>query len=865
MSEAKRTPAMQQYDAIKDQYPDGFLFFQMGDFFEMFGDDAVRASKLLGLTLTARNKESPNPIPFAGVPIHAGERYLAELTRLGHKVVVCEQVSPPQKNGVVERAVTRIVTPGTTLSGTVLAEKEYNVIASVVEDKGTFFVAWADSSTGAFHVRQCGSIESLTAFLARIAPKEILLSKHLFSRDAIEQFVTGTGTGISFSYTPGKAPLTILNGHFGAHALESFGIADQPLLQEAAAMVLDYITETQKKSPEHMQSLLLEREDSTMHLDWQTIRNLELFSTAREGKREGSLVGVLDRTETAMGGRFLRHALLFPLTDRKVIEQRLADTQAFVEQPSLLAELRRHLGDIHDVERLLGRLSLGRGNARDLVALRDSLGQSDALLELLGATDLTAAATMMPHREAIEKLREHLTLAILDDPKPVLMEGGMIRDGFHAELDELRGLQRDARTHLLAYQEQEQARTGISTLKVKSTGVFGYFLEISKSQLAKVPEEYIRKQSLVSAERYTTPELKELEDRILHAEDRMIALEFSLFEEIRQKVLEQLPMLHALASFIGTTDFLAANAACALESRFCRPVFSEDTLHIEEGRHPVVEQLLRQAGQSFVANSTLMAEQSRLHLITGPNMAGKSTYLRQVALICHMAHCGMFVPASAATVPMIDRIFTRIGAQDNLARGQSTFMVEMQETAHILHYATDRSLVILDEIGRGTSTYDGLSIAWAIMEHIHTHVHALTLFATHYHELIDVVERLPGAANYSVAVSEQASGVVFLHAIVPGGAPDSYGIDVASLAGLPKEVLRHAREHLEVLEKGEKAHKPKRAPDPNQLSFFSAPAATPQRDPREEEALRTLREADPDRLTPRDSQELVYQLKNLLS
>lgn len=857
---------MQQYDEIKTQYPDGFLFFQMGDFFEMFGDDAVRASKLLGLTLTARDKQSANPMPFAGVPIHAGERYLAELTRMGHKVVVCEQVSAPQKGGVIERAVTRVVTPGTTLSGSVLEAKAYNVIAAIIEDKGAFAMAWADSSTGAFWVRHCHNIDSLAGLLARTAPKEILLHPHLFSRDAVESLVA-EATGISFSYTPSSPAEKVLMEHFGAHALASFGLEQEPLLREAAGMVLSYIIETQKKSPTHCTRVLVEQEADSMHLDWQTIRNLELFSTAREGKREGSLVEVLDRSKTAMGGRYLRQALLFPLTNRTLIEARLIATEALTQKPAFLSSLRQHLGDIHDMERLLGRLSLGRGNARDLLALRDSLEQFSLLLPKLQKEDLplTSLQSLTTQYAVLVTLQRLLHSSIADEPKPVLNEGQIIRDGYNDELDELRRLQRDARGHLLAYQEKEQTRTGISTLKVKYTGVFGYSLEISKSQLAKVPEDYMRKQSLVGAERFTTPELKELEDRILHADERIVTIEYSIFEEIRQKVMDQLSPLHDLAAFLGELDFLASNAALALEQSYCHPVFTPTReLSIKEGRHPVVETLLKKEGQSFVANDTHLDEKQHLHLITGPNMAGKSTYLRQVALIAHMAHCGMFVPAQSATIPLLDRIFTRIGAQDNLTRGQSTFMVEMQETAHILHYATENSLIILDEIGRGTSTYDGLSIAWAIVEQLHNDTKAHTLFATHYHELIDVAAKLPHAANFSVAVSEQGSGIVFLHAIVPGGAPDSYGIDVAALAGIPREVLEAARQHLTSLEQLSTTKKSKRQADPNQLSFFQAPPPVPAHDPKEDELLRQVRSLDPDRLSPREAHELLYSLRDIL-
>lgn len=856
--EKKRTPAMQQYHDIKEKYPQGFLFFQMGDFYEMFGDDAVQASKLLGLTLTARNKGSDDPIPFAGVPIHAGERYLSELTKLGHTVVVCEQVSPAKKGTVVQRAVTRIVTPGTTLSESVLAEKEHNIIAAILEEKGQFALAWADTSTGGFWVRWCHNLEGLQGLLARLAPREVLLHKQLFSRDILQQTLQSLGTSISLQFSP-KNPRKSLIDHFGEHALVGFGMNEELHLQEVAGMVLEYIVEMQQQSPQHIHTILVEREESSMHLDWQTIRNLELFSTSRDGSTSGSLLKVLDATKTAMGGRYLRHALLFPLTQQKAIQERLDQTEIFCQHPQLLQDIRRHLGNIHDIERVLGRLSLGRGNARDLVMLRTSLEEVLQTLQLV-ASQPTLAFT--EETEKITVLYETLQQAIDDDPKQGIHEGGMIRSGFHTDLDALRSLQKDAKSLLIAYQEKEQAETGISTLKVKYTGVFGYFLEVSKSQLSKVPEHYIRKQSLVAAERYTTPELEELADKILHAEEKMVALELQLFEEIRAQTLVHSTSLQKLAAYIAELDFLSGNAAHALMASYTKPEIGTPHLAIVEGRHPVVESLLKQQRETFVANSTAMG-QERFHLITGPNMAGKSTYLRQIALIAHMAHCGMYVPAKTAAIPLLDRIFTRIGAQDNLTAGQSTFMVEMQETAHILHYATDRSLIILDEIGRGTSTYDGLSIAWALMEFLHKKK-ALTLFATHYHELISVADALPQAANYSVAVSEQGAGILFLHAIIPGGASDSYGIDVAALAGIPQEVLASAKQHLRNLENGEPTMKKARQTDPNQLSFFQAPPP-PARNPREEELLRAVRNTDPDRMTPREAHDLLYQLKDILS
>lgn len=859
----KRTPAMEQYDRIKEQYPEGFLFFQMGDFFELFGEDAVRASQILGLTLTARDKHAPEPLPFAGVPMHAGEKYIAELTRQGHTVVVCEQITPAGK-GVVERAVTRVVTPGTTMSSAVLDEKANNNMVAVVEHKGTFGIAWADPSTGDFHTMECSDLTQTLATLARLAPREVLLGAECFSRDALIAEVSPYAASVHRSYTPGLSPRDVLLEHFGAHALAAFGIEDSPLLQQAAGMILAYIRETQLRSPRHITHLHREYPQNHMPLDWQTLRNLEIFATAREADRDGSLLAVLDETQTAMGGRFLRRELLAPSTDAGRITTRHDQTTHLVEAYSTTLALREALRGIYDMERLLGRLTMGRGNARDMLALGTSLRSTLAVADLLADVPDLVKTFDFGDRSTLHSLMEQIEVAIALDPPPVLQAGGLMRDGFHAELDHLRSLMRESKDHLLAYQQREQEKTGITTLKVKSTGAFGYFLEVSKSQVAKVPDTYLRKQSLVGAERYTTAELEELGERIASAESEAIALEYRLFETLREQVLAHTPLLRRTADTIALVDFLTMSAYLAQTKGYIRPILSTTgTLRIDDGRHPVVEDILHREGKQFVPNSTAMDEHSRLHLITGPNMAGKSTYLRQVALICHMAHCGLFVPAKYAEIPLLDRIFTRIGAQDNLTRGQSTFMVEMQEAAHIMHHATERSLIILDEIGRGTSTYDGLSLAWAITEYAHTKIGARTLFATHYHELIDVVEKLPAAANFSVAVSKQGTGVTFLHAIVPGGAPDSYGIDVAALAGMPADILAKAAEHLRDLETGTPSKAGSRKSDPNQLSIFTAPAA-PVRDPAEEETLRTLRDMDPDRMTPREAQEALYRLKEIL-
>jgi len=862
----KRTPAMEQYDSIKEQYPTGFLFFQMGDFFELFGDDAIEASKILGLTLTARDKQSENPLPFAGVPIHAGEKYIAELTKKGHTVVICEQL-PQVGKGLIERAVTRVVTPGTTLSSSVLEEKTSNYMVAVLEEKGVFGVSWADTSTGEFRVRKTTSLSEVLALLARLAPQEVLIGEPCFSRDAILAEVEQYARSIHRTYQPKVSPMECITEHFGTHALGGFGLATEPLLSNAAGMILAYIRETQLRAPVHITKITREFPSDHMPLDWQTIRNLEIFATARDGSRDGSLVSVLDYTKTAMGGRFLRKELLAPPTSLEVISERQNAITRLLSSYSNTEQLRDLLTKVYDLERLFGRLSMGRGNARDLLALGKSLDAVQTILLLLKDAHITLGSLEMPDVQQVANIAASIEAALCDDPLPVLQSGGMIREGYHTELDRLRSLQRDAKSHLLAYQQRQQEDTGITNLKVKSTGAFGYFIEVTKSQIARVPSSYLRKQSLVGAERYTTEELESLGRSLESAEVEANQLEYTLFEAVRLEVLQDSTCIQNAASFVAALDFLCLGAYLAQKKQYvCPRITPGGILRIEQGRHPVVEELLKAEQKTFVPNDTKMEENSRLHLITGPNMAGKSTYLRQVALICHMAHTGLFVPATSAEIPLLDRIFTRIGAQDNLTKGQSTFMIEMQETAHIMHHATNNSLIILDEIGRGTSTYDGLSLAWAITEYAHTTLSALTLFATHYHELIDVVAALPHGANYNVAVSKTASGVVFLHSIVPGGAPDSYGIDVAALAGIPEKILLAAGQHLLHLEQGAPAEKKKQRGNPDQLSFFSSPIPDPPRiDPVAQNLLRALRDLDPDVLTPKQAHDALYSLKNLLS
>lgn len=787
---AKLTPMMKQYLAIKAEHEGCLLFFRLGDFYELFFDDAVETAKLLGLTLTGRGKGETR-VPMCGVPHHAAEGYIAKLTKLGKKVAMCDQVSDPSEPGIVQREVVRIVTPGTTLDEKVLDAKRSNYVAAVMkagasagDDARGFALAFADVTTGEFGTVSVRDEKSLGAELQRLGPSELVVRVAELESGWVEGLKRMRGAFV-----------------FG-HASEATDVAE---------FLMDYLKETQKTNLDHM--VVGDGEDGGaeqfMALDEATLKNLELMETLREGKKEGSLLWVIDKTETAMGGRLLRYFLTHPLVDVNAVAQRLDAVEELVGERALAEDLRGVLGSILDMERLLARLSMNRGSARDVAALKQSLQQIPAIQQLLSSSaDGQGAKTelLAGIRDGIDPLSDIVALiekAIVEEPPLTFNDGGVIADGYHQELDELKAISREGKSYIQKMQQEEIARTGISNLKVRYNKVFGYYLEVSKSHVNKVPETWIRKQTLVNAERYITPELKEYEEKVLGAEEKIVALEQQLFAEIRAKVVAEKDRIQKTAKKLALLDVLQSFAAAALMNRYCKPTISTDgSLNIVNGRHPVVEEMSFAA--RFVPNDThLLHSEERVQLITGPNMGGKSTYLRQVALIVLMAQIGCFVPAEAAEIGMVDRIFTRVGASDNLVRGQSTFMVEMQETADILASATEKSLVILDEIGRGTSTYDGMSIAWSILEYLHDHVGAKTLFATHYHELIALADKLEHAVNYSVAVKENAEeGVVFLYKVLKGGVDKSYGIEVAKLAGLPANVIARAGQILQDLEEG---------------------------------------------------------------
>lgn len=782
---------MAQYKQIKDQYQDCILMYRLGDFYEMFFEDALEASKILQITLTCRNKNGENSAPMCGVPFHAVEGYLSKLTRAGKKVAICDQVTQPDGKGIVQREVVRVVTPGTTFDENIIEQKSNNYVACIVTDKSRFALAYADVTTGEFKVSEVNSYKKLEEELMRISPAECILRNDLL--EVINPLLQGRGVYL-FSFDYFKEPEIELKNHFGIKSLQGFGLDGKKLAVAATGMLFEYLRETQKTDLRHIQKISCYEVSEFMAMDGALIRNLELFYTS-QGKKEGSLISILDQTVSPMGGRMIRNWLLHPLLKKEEIEKRLSNVEKLTTNSSLLREVRDCLNGIYDIERLLGRLSLGTGNARDLIAMKESLKVIPVLRNLI-------KENFTKYFEELDELNGLVCLiekAIVDEPPHTVREGGMIKKAYNAELDELLNISTEGKGFIVDLQKREIERTGINSLKVKFNSVFGYYIEISKVNLDAVPQDYIRKQTLVNAERFITPELKEYEDKVLNAETRIKELEYELFYGVRMEVVKEILKIQTNARVIAELDTLATLAYISVKKNYCKPKITEDVIEIKNGRHPVIEQL--NLSKNFVPNDCNFNEKRKFGLITGPNMGGKSTYLRQVALIVLLAQIGSFVPAESAKIALVDRIFTRVGASDNLTRGESTFMVEMNETAFILNHATEKSLIILDEIGRGTSTYDGVSIAWAIMEFVHDKIGAKTLFATHYHELIELAERLEKAVNLSVLVKEnEKDGVVFLYKIVEGGVDKSYGIEVAKLAGLPVDLVSRARGVLSELE-----------------------------------------------------------------
>jgi DNA mismatch repair protein MutS len=794
---------MAQYADAKRRYPDALVFFRMGDFYEMFHEDAELAARELGLTLTSRDKE--RKVPMAGVPVKAAEGYLQRLLARGHKVAICEQLGDPKTSkGLLEREVVRVLTPGTLTEDEALDPRAGNFLLAVHPVRGRkrrVGLAWVDLSTGRFRVAELPP-EGLLDEVARIQPAEVLLPEDDDGEALAPRLRQVAPAAITFvpPWTVAtESGAAALKEHFRVASLRGFGMDRMPAAQGAAGAVLSYLADTQLTSLGHVTRIERHDPEGTLVLPASTRRRLDLVERA-DGSRDATLVGVLDRTRSALGGRMLREWVLAPLTERAAVERRLDGVEELVRDGVLRRDLREVLGGVRDVERILARVAVNRANARDLLGLGQSLETLPALRGLLGEVYSRTLADLRERLQGFEELAALLARALVDDPPPTVTEGGMIRPGYDEDLDALRDLSRNAKDWIAAYQGREAERTGIPTLKVGFNRVFGYYLEVTHAQRAKVPPEYRRKQTLANAERYVTPELDEYEKKVLGADERARDLELRLFGALRERAAEAIPELQAVAAVVAELDVLASLADVAVARDYVRPEILEDrTLELRDARHPVVEATL-EGGERFVPNDTELDAEHRIALITGPNMAGKSTYIRQTALVVLLAQMGSFVPASKARVGLCDRLFTRVGAEDDLARGQSTFMVEMSEAAYILNHATSRSLVILDEIGRGTSTFDGIAIAWALTEYLSEVVGARTLFATHYAELTRLSDELSSVRNLNVAVREWGDSIVFLRRIQAGATDRSYGIHVARLAGVPEAVVERARAILKGLE-----------------------------------------------------------------
>ncbi len=823
MGDTDETPLMRQYREIKQSHRDAILFFRVGDFYEMFQEDAIEAATLLSIALTSRDKSSKTPIPLCGVPYHAATTYIAKLLRIGRTVALCEQVEDPKlAKGLVRREVVRLYTPGTLIDSEFLPSSESNILAAVAtrfRSIGTgrkslsFGLATLDVSTGEYWISEFHGAQAQTALLdelARLEPKELLFAKGLSPE---EQCWTADVTGprccaqpaLWFDLEEGRIRL---HEQFHVHSLEAFGCHTLLLGIQAGAAVLRYVRETQPSaSLDHIRQIRIRHADDAMHLDVVTIRNLELVRPAvrvNESSRSSTctLLGVLDRTVTAMGSRLLREWLLRPLVTCAPIEARLTAVDELRTHLDARVQLRSALRTVQDISRLCSRMSLGVANPRDVLALKLSLSSLPVVYTALSALRAPLLTTLSTAWDNAQDLYELIEQAIVHNAPLSIRAGGILKNGYSPEVDELRKASQEGKSWIAGLEAKERARIGVESLKIRYNHVFGYYIELTKAQLGKVPPDYIRKQTLANAERFMTAELKELEERVTGADTKLAALEQDLFDQLRARVAEETPRLQEISRRLAILDVLATLAETAALNRYVRPTVDDDgDLHVVQGRHPVVERLELTGG--FVPNDThLNLATSRLHILTGPNMAGKSTYLRQVALITLMAQMGSFVPAKEARIGIVDRIFTRVGASDDLAGGQSTFMVEMTETAHILNCATSRSLILLDEIGRGTSTYDGLSIAWAVAEYIHDpdRLGARTLFATHYHEMTQLEQMREAIKNFCVAVQERDGEVLFLRKIIPGGADRSYGIHVAQLAGLPELIIRRAKAVLIQLE-----------------------------------------------------------------
>ncbi len=856
---AEITPMMRQYLDIKEEHKDAILMFRLGDFYEMFYDDAKTASRELELTLTGKSCGIEERAPMCGIPFHAADGYIARLVAKGHKVAICEQMEDPkQAKGIVRRDIIRIVTPGTIVDENVLASRGTNYMASVFAEDGSSGAVFADVSTGELlgtYMEDDPDCERLISELDRFSPVEAAFGGPGRQNKRLEEYIRDHAGGMTtFSYEEAEVEPEA-RATVEKHLKNSGEITRRPLLIAAAAL-LEYLVETQKSELEHIREIKIYSSGEFMDIDPGSRRNLELVATMRDKSKKGSLYWVLDKTRTAMGSRMLKSWIMRPLISVAAINNRLGGVEELVKSPSLREELGEALSGVLDIERLMGRVSMGLCNAKDLVALRSSFKALPNIYRILCGCRSVIMNTQAAAFDCLEDLCDILERAIVDEPPVTLRDGGLIKGGYNEEIDRLRGASENGRGSLGGIEARERERTGIKNLKVKYNKVFGYYIEVSNSNLDRVPDDYVRKQTTVNGERFITPELKEVENAVLGATERLEALEYEEFVRVRSLVAAEINRIDRTAAAIATADCICSLAETAARNGYVRPeVDISDEIYIKDGRHPVVEKVLKNG--LFVPNDTeLDCGPNRAAIITGPNMAGKSTYMRQVAVIALMAQMGSFVPASKCRVGIVDKIFTRIGASDDLAAGQSTFTMEMSEVSYILKNATKNSLCILDEVGRGTSTYDGLSIAWAVIEHIVKKIGMKTLFATHYHELTVLEGRLEGVKNYNTVCKKRGDDITFLRKVVRGGTDDSYGIEVAKLSGVPNPVIRRAKEVLRSIEDGTVSRNgPSRAEPEPQLSFAAV---------EESPVIKALRGMDVTTLTPIEALNELYKLQQMV-
>ena len=877
---AALTPMMQQYMAIKEQYKDCILFYRLGDFYEMFYDDALTASRELEITLTGKNCGQEERAPMCGVPYHAVDAYLNKLVAKGYKVAICEQAEDPkQAKGIVKREVIRIVTPGTNLSQQALDEGRNNYLMCLVYDNNQFGLAITDISTGDFYTTEVATLKELYDEIHRFSPSEIICNDSFYMSGAsLDDFKDRLHVSVSTLdtwYMDEAVSVQKIKEHFKVASLDGLGLTDFPSGTLAVGALLLYLYETQKNTLDNLTKITPYRSGGYMIIDSATNRNLELIETLREKQKKGSLLWVLDKTKTAMGARLMRNWIEQPLIEKKKITARQDAVEELYNDMITREEIREYLNAVYDLERLVTRISYRTANPRDLIAFKTSLGMIPPVKQLLSQAKSAELKEIDERMDCLEDIYDLIEKSIQDEPPIMIREGGMIKEGYNEDVDKFRLSRTEGKTWLAELEAREKEKTGIKNLRVRYNKVFGYYLEVTNSYKELVPEDWTRKQTLANAERYITPELKELEDMILGAEDKLAALEYDLYCEVRDSIGEQVVRIQETAKAIAHLDVLASLACVAQSNDYVRPsINTKGVIDIQGGRHPVVEKMNN--NQMFIDNDTYLDNKNhRISIITGPNMAGKSTYMRQSALIVLMAQIGSFVPAKSANVGIVDRIFTRVGASDDLASGQSTFMVEMTEVANILRNATSRSLLILDEIGRGTSTFDGLSIAWAVVEHISNPklLGAKTLFATHYHELTELEGKLDSVNNYCIAVREQGDDIIFLRKIIRGGADKSYGIQVARLAGVPDSVIDRAKEIASWLEETDVTDKAKNlqvrtsakkkeavreaGPAEKQMSLFDIyPADHP--------VLKELAGLDVSNMTPIQALNTLYELQKRL-